>query len=663
MFTRVLVANRGEIAVRIMRTLKSMNIESVAVFSEADRGAAHVAAADFAVLIGPAEAARSYLNIARVVEAAVQSGAQAIHPGYGFLSENAEFAAACEIAGIIFIGPSAQTIAAMGDKIEAKKTVEALGLPVVPGFSLAGADDARLIEEATRVGLPLIIKPSAGGGGKGMRVVHAHDELPAALLSARREATSAFGDDALLLERFVETARHVEVQVIADQHGSVIHAGDRDCSLQRRHQKVVEEAPAPYLPDDVRASMLRAAVEIARSVNYAGVGTVEFVVDALNPTDHFFLEMNTRLQVEHPVTEMVTGLDLVELQIRIAAGEPLSVTQDDVHITGHAVEARVYAEDGNRGFLPSSGRLVHYSVSADVRVDSGCRQGDVIGTNYDPLLFKVITHAADRSAALMSLDAALKDCVVLGVANNIQVLRTLVMNPQVRAGELTTGLIEALGLGQNPTDPSDHALIGAALVLDRALTPIGSASPWSTADGWRVGVNAATSWLLRSGPTWERRVEVRTVGNDRMVSIDGAAPQTCALIERPANENSYAVVVDGLAEAFTMLPDDGRVWVGAAGSSWEFDLPPEGVLDDAGVGERSLDHVRSPMPGTVVTVDAQVGAHVKKGSVLVIVEAMKMEYPLIAPHDGVVVAVLAQVGRSVAKDEVLAEVSASEGAQ
>jgi acetyl-CoA/propionyl-CoA carboxylase biotin carboxyl carrier protein len=657
MFTRVLVANRGEIAVRIMRTLASMNIESVAVFSEADRGAAHVAAADHAVLIGPAEASRSYLDIPRVIAAAIESGAQAIHPGYGFLSENAEFAAACEAAGIVFIGPSARTIASMGDKIEAKRAVAALGVAVVPGFSLAGADDERLVAEATKVGLPLIVKPSAGGGGKGMRVVTSHDQLPAALLSARREATAAFGDDSLLLERFIEKARHVEVQVIADQHGVVIHAGDRDCSLQRRHQKVIEEAPAPNLPDDVRSSMLSAAVAIARSVDYAGVGTVEFVVDALNPQDHFFLEMNTRLQVEHPVTEMVTGLDLVELQVRIAAGEHMPIAQEDVRIHGHAVESRVYAEDGNRGFLPSSGTLLRYSVSTDVRIDSGFREGDVVGTNYDPLLFKVISHAPDRRRALDLMDNALKECVVLGVANNIQVLRTLVQDPQVRSCELTTGLIEALGLGVEPVEPTAHAMIGAALLLDRRLTPARPTNAWSIADGWRVGVHAASTWHLRSGPTSSSVIEVSRAGHDLVVSVDGGEPRACSLIDAE-DRDAYVVAIAGVAAVLTMCINRDRVWVGSSGSSWELELPIEGVLSAGGAGERSQDHVRSPMPGTVVTVDAKVGDVVAKGSVLAVVEAMKMEYPLKAPHDGVVVALEAQVGRSVAKDEIVAEVSA-----
>lgn len=656
MFTKVLVANRGEIAVRIMRTLRDMNISSVAVFSEADRNAEHVAVADESVLIGPADAARSYLDISRVIKAAQDTGAQAIHPGYGFLSENADFAAACEAAGIVFIGPSAQTIASMGDKIEAKRAVLALGLPVVPGFSEAGADDARLIKEAQNVGLPLIIKPSAGGGGKGMRVVYSHSEMPAALTSARREAMSSFGDDSLLLERFIETARHIEVQVIGDQFGTVINASDRDCSLQRRHQKVVEEAPAPNLPDNVRASMLNAAVDIARSVNYTGVGTVEFVVDALNPLDHFFLEMNTRLQVEHPVTEMVTGLDLVELQLLIAAGEPLPITQSDVRVSGHAVEARVYAEDGNHNFMPSSGRIVQYSVPDNVRVDSGVRQGDVIGTNYDPLLFKVITHADTRSEAFMRMDTALHNCVVLGVANNISVLRALVQDSQVRSADLNTGLIESLGLGQSPVHPSHHEIIGAALVLTNSLTPMHPSTAWEIADGWRVGKHAETSWSFTSGPDFSSHVSVTSEGSGFWATVDDSEPVRCSIIACPPQQDCFSVVVNDLAKAVTLVIDGSRVLVGAAGSSWELNLPAEGIQDDFTSGERSLDHVRSPMPGTVVVVEVKVGDSVTKGTVLAVVEAMKMEYSLIAPHDGVVLAISAQVGSSVAKDAVLAEV-------
>jgi acetyl-CoA/propionyl-CoA carboxylase, biotin carboxylase, biotin carboxyl carrier protein len=659
-FSRILVANRGEIAVRIIRTLRSMGIEAVAVYSDADRDALHVSMADEAVRLGPAEAAASYLAIDRVVEAARRTGAEAIHPGYGFLSENAAFAAACQDAGIVFIGPSAESIGSMGDKIEAKRVAVACGVPVVPGFSEAGADDDRLLAEASRVGLPLIVKPAAGGGGKGMRVVQSLPDLPAALASARREAVSSFGDGALLLERFVESARHVEVQVIADAHGTVVHAWDRDCSLQRRHQKVVEEAPAPGLPDAVRTAMLADAIAVARAVGYVGVGTVEFVVDAVRPPDHYFLEMNTRLQVEHPVTELVTGLDLVELQVRIAAGEPLPFAQDGIPLVGHAVEARVYAEDAARGFLPSSGRLVGYSVPDDVRVDSGCREGDDIGTSYDPLLLKVVAHGRDRESALDRLDGALAECVVLGLSTNIGVLRSLLGSADVRAGRVTTGLIASMGLGADGPPVPDEVLVAAALALDGGLAPDAPADAWAIADGWRVGERAPKTWSLSPDGGPSRRVEVLDRAGDRLVSIDGGAPLPSRLTASRARHLDHAVDVDGHAVRVGLVVDGDRVWVAREGATWSVDAAGEGWWDDAGTGAGSLDHVRSPMPGTVVAVEAQVGGAVVKGQVLAVVEAMKMEYAVVAPHDGVVVAVGARAGSSVAKDEILAEVSPTE---
>ena len=416
-FDTVLVANRGEIAVRVIRTLRAMGIRSVAVFSDADANARHVAEADVAVGIGPAAARQSYLNIEAVVAAARRTGAQAIHPGYGFLSENAEFAAALEAAGIVFIGPPVKAIQTMGDKIAAKTTVSAFGVPVVPGIARPGLTDADLIAAAGDIGYPVLVKPSAGGGGKGMRVVHEPSELQAALTSARREAGAAFGDDTLFLERFVLNPRHIEVQVLADGYGNVVHLGERECSLQRRHQKVIEEAPSPLLDEATRARIGAAACDTARSVDYTGAGTVEFIVSADRPDEFFFMEMNTRLQVEHPVTEMVTGVDLVELQVRVAAGEKLPIAQDDITMTGHAIEARVYAEDPARGFLPTGGDVLDLAEpqGPGVRVDSGLARGTVVGSDYDPMLAKVIAHADDRASALRALDRALADTAVLGV--------------------------------------------------------------------------------------------------------------------------------------------------------------------------------------------------------------------------------------------------------
>ena len=432
----VLVANRGEIAVRIIRTLRALGLRSVAVYSDADAGARHVREADLAIRLGPAPAAESYLNAAAVLAAAAGSGAQAVHPGYGFLSENAAFARACAAAGLVFIGPPPAAIEAMGDKIAAKATVAAAGVPVVPGAGAAGLADTDLAAAVARIGFPVLIKPSAGGGGKGMRLVRAAGELPAALEGARREARAAFGDDTLLAERYVERPRHIEIQVLADGHGHVIHLGERECSLQRRHQKIIEEAPSPLLDEPSRAAMGAAAVEAARSVGYVGAGTVEFIVSGDRPEEFWFLEMNTRLQVEHPVTELVTGWDLVELQVRVAAGESLPMRQDQVRLTGHAIEARVYAEDPARGFLPTGGKVLALREPdlPHVRVDSGLAENMTVSSAYDPMLAKVIAYGADRGDALRRLDAALADTAVLGVTTNIAFLRALLSHPDVAAG-------------------------------------------------------------------------------------------------------------------------------------------------------------------------------------------------------------------------------------
>ena len=654
MFTKVLVANRGEIAVRIIRTLRAMGISTVAVFSEPDRDALHVELADEAICIGPADATRSYLDIASVIAAAVASGAQAIHPGYGFLSENADLAQACAVAGVTFIGPSPSSITAMGDKIRAKATVSELGVATLPGFSEPDASDEALAEAATRLGFPLIVKPSAGGGGKGMRVVQEAGQLSSSLASARREARAAFGDDSLLLERFVEHARHVEVQIIADRYGSVVHAGDRDCSLQRRHQKVLEEAPAPALPDRARAQMHAASVRIAVAVGYEGVGTVEFVVDAKNPDDFFFLEMNTRLQVEHPVTEMVTGIDLVEAQVRIAAGETLSLRQQDIRVEGHAVEARVYAEDGNHDFLPGAGDVLRYAVPGDVRVDSGIRQGDSIGTNYDPLLFKVIAHGPDRSVALARIDAALAQCVLLGVANNIQVLRTLLGRDEIKAAAQTTGLIGELRLGKEPVHPAEPVWIAGALALDDALAGNGVLA-WDIRDGWRLGASAARRRALTSDTGDSRAVEVIGGRGARRVRLDESGFEDAELLA--AEAGSQYLVHGNRATRLTTVVHADSVWVSHRGSSFELRQAVAGELNGATGDRLSVDVVRSPMPGTVVLVGAAEGEVVSKGTVLVVVEAMKMEYPLVAPHDGVVMSMRAAVGMVVAKDAALAEVT------
>ncbi|MGA9691528.1 MAG: biotin carboxylase N-terminal domain-containing protein, partial [Pseudonocardiaceae bacterium] len=443
MFESVLVANRGEIAVRVIRTLRAMGLRSVAVYSDADAGARHVRDADVAVRVGPAPAAASYLSIDAILAAAARTGAQAVHPGYGFLSENAVFARACACAGLIFVGPPAAAIEAMGDKIRAKATVAAAGVPVIPGSDGSAGDDDALAATADALGYPVLIKPSAGGGGKGMRVVHRAQDLPEAITGARREARGAFGDATLLVERFIATARHIEIQVLADAYGAAVHLGERECSLQRRHQKIIEEAPSVLLDAATRARMGQRAVTVAQAVGYTGAGTVEFIVPADTPDQFFFLEMNTRLQVEHPVTELVTSLDLVQWQLRVAAGEPLRLRQNNIRIDGHAVEARIYAEDPALGFLPTGGQVLQLREPAGpgVRVDSGLALGDAVGSDYDPLLAKVIAHGPDRDTALRRLDAALAQTSILGLGTNVAFLRALLADADVQAGKLDTGLV------------------------------------------------------------------------------------------------------------------------------------------------------------------------------------------------------------------------------
>ncbi|MFC4614239.1 biotin carboxylase N-terminal domain-containing protein [Cellulomonas algicola] len=524
LFGSVLVANRGEIACRVIATLRRLGIRSVAVYSDADRDARHVALADTAVRLGPAEPRASYLDVDAVVRAARVAGADAVHPGYGFLSENAELARACTDAGIVFVGPGVRALDVMGDKIRAKDHVAAAGVPVIPGASLAGSTDDDARAAADRVGYPVLVKPSAGGGGKGMTVVERAEDLVDALVAARRVAAAAFGDDTLLIERLVTAPRHIEVQVLADSHGHVVHLGERECSLQRRHQKVVEEAPSPLLDQATRARIGAAACDVARSVDYVGAGTVEFLVSDEAPTEFFFMEMNTRLQVEHPVTELVTGLDLVEQQLRVAAGGLLTFAQDDVHLSGHAVEARVYAEDPSRDFLPTTGTvLVLDEPSGDgVRVDSALRPGLEIGTTYDPMLAKVVAHGADRAEALRRLDAALAGTVVLGVRTNVGFLRRVLADPDVRAGRLDTGLLGRLLPGPVDDDeperpagdvrPDLTACVAAVLWrhavgrqaadprppadADEARAARGGAAraagPWRS-DGWRLaGAGART---------------------------------------------------------------------------------------------------------------------------------------------------------------------------
>jgi 3-methylcrotonyl-CoA carboxylase alpha subunit len=548
MFGKVLVANRGEIACRVMRTARRLGIATVAVYSEADAGALHVQLADEAECIGPAPARESYLNAGAIVDAARRTGAEAIHPGYGFLAENAGFAAACASAGLVFIGPPVEAIRAMGSKSAAKALMAAAGIPVVPGYHGDDQSDATLAAEAARTGYPVLLKPVAGGGGKGMRVVNAAGELAAGLVSARREALAAFGDERLLVEKYLGHPRHIEVQVFGDSHGQVVHLFERDCSVQRRHQKVLEEAPAPGLSVAQRRELGRLGVAAARAVHYVGAGTVEFIADAGGR--FHFMEMNTRLQVEHPVTEFITGLDLVEWQLRVASGERLPLSQEQITASGHAIEVRLCAEDPARQFLPAAGLLHHLQFpagGADVRVDTGVRAGDTVSIHYDSLLAKLIVHGTDREAAIRRLQAALRATEVTGVRTNRDFLLSLVSHPDFVAGAVDTGFI------------AQHY---ADLVAAPAPAAAGPGSPWESTDGW---------WLNRSRASQE--------------SAPGAAGES---ERRNAGRSAFS------------------------GS------------------------LTAPMPGRVVAVHTRPGAGVKRGEVLMVLEAMKMEHAIAAPADGTV---------------------------
>jgi acetyl-CoA/propionyl-CoA carboxylase biotin carboxyl carrier protein len=653
-FHTVLVANRGEIAVRVLKTLRTMGIRSVAVYSDADAGARHVMEADVAVRIGPAPARDSYLNIDAVVDAARRTGAQAVHPGYGFLSENSEFAAALDGAGIAFIGPPTAAIKTMGDKIAAKATVAQFGVPVVPGIARPGLSDDDLVEAAGQVGYPVLVKPAAGGGGKGMRVVADPAELRGALASARRESAAAFGDDTLFVERYVLHPRHIEVQVLADRYGNVVHFGERECSLQRRHQKVIEEAPSPLLDDATRARIGAAACDTARSVDYTGAGTVEFIVSADRPDEYFFLEMNTRLQVEHPVTEMVTGWDLVEWQVRIAAGEKLPVAQDDIALRGHAIEARVYAEDPARGFLPTGGAVLDVFEPADipgVRVDSGLAAGTEIGSDYDPMLSKVIAHGADRTSALRLLDRALAHTSVLGVVTNVEFLRFLLADPDVIAGRLDTGLIDRRVGDFTAAIPTDDRLIAAAAYRWLRSWAEATNDLWTQPNGWRVGGDVPTSIRLQAG---ERTDHVHITGNpDHAVARieNGESHSLAASLDGP---RLLSVTLDGLRSEYVVAADDGQIWLaGIAGTVGITEVQEAAVRpDDEHSGDAELT---SPMPGTVVAVGGS--SHVTAGAVVVTVEAMKMEHALTAPIDGTA-ELLVGVGDQVKVGQPLARITA-----
>ncbi|MFB8240063.1 acetyl/propionyl/methylcrotonyl-CoA carboxylase subunit alpha [Kitasatospora purpeofusca] len=733
MFDTVLVANRGEIAVRVIRTLRRLGVRSVAVFSDADADAPHVREADVAVRLGPADrsdssAAETYLRTDQILAAARRTGAQAVHPGYGFLAENASFARACADAGLVFIGPPPAAVELMGDKINAKEAVRAAGVPVVPGSRATAPTDEDLVAAAAGIGYPVLLKPSAGGGGKGMRLVRDPAELPTEIAAARRVARTAFGDDTLLLERWIDRPRHIEVQVLADAHGTTVHLGERECSLQRRHQKLIEEAPSVLLNAETRAAMGAAAVRAAESCGYTGAGTVEFIVPGIDPDsptptegvrDFFFMEMNTRLQVEHPVTELAVAvagsgrLDLVEWQLRVAAGEPLAFTQSDISFQGHAIEARICAEDPERDFLPTGGRilLLDEPRGEGIRVDSGVAPGTVITSSYDPMLAKVIAYGPDRPTALRRLRAALADTRILGVTTNTGFLRRLLAHPEVTAGRLDTGLVEQTaqrepGLLASPFSPATaaatpattpetseplppeepapaHLLYYAAalarhLDLTPAADPDGWTDPFSLPSGWRLGGDPAwTTHRLRVPGQDPVSVSIRPITASNVAEATdnpsgataevelrlGSGPVHRARADR--SDDRLRLTVDGLRTGFALAEDRtaaaaGPVtWLGVDGDAWPVhghDPVGEGAAD----GAAHHGALTAPMPGTVTVVKTTAGESVRKGQPLLVLEAMKMEHVISAPHDGTVTELRAAAGATVAMEELLVVVTPAE---
>jgi 3-methylcrotonyl-CoA carboxylase alpha subunit len=656
MFRKILIANRGEIACRIMRTAKRLGVSTVAVYSEADAHALHVELADEAILLGPAPAAQSYLAIDKVIAAAVATGAEAIHPGYGFLSENARFAEACAKVGVTFIGPPAPAIHAMGSKSESKLLMEKARVPLVPGYHGTEQADSHLIAQALRIGFPVLIKASAGGGGKGMRIVRNEAELPPAIEGARREAKSAFGDERLLIEKYLERPRHVEVQVFADTHGNAVYIHDRDCSIQRRHQKVIEEAPAPGLSDETRTRMGEAAVAAAKAVGYVGAGTVEFLYAN---SAFYFIEMNTRLQVEHPVTEMIAGLDLVEWQLRVASGEQLPETQTELQRYGHAMEVRLYAEDPAKGFLPATGRIAHLvwpSAASNLRIDSGVRAGDAISTYYDPMIAKVIAWGEDRATAAQRLRRALMETEIAGLATNAAFLIDVLGHPDFLKEAIDTGFIERHRADLLPdagvTPERALALAAAFLVLadgeraaDAALKGGDPHSPWAMTNGWRVNGEGGSSILLRDSAGQQRDARLTFSGALWTVAIDDGAPLR---LTNPRIENGALVAgTEHGRLRVTIVQDGSQVTVIERGRAVR--VARMDVLEEAEAAAHGHDQLTSPMPGTVVRVMVEDGASVTRGQPLMVVEAMKMEHTIAAQADGIVRQVKFRAGDSVAE--------------
>jgi 3-methylcrotonyl-CoA carboxylase alpha subunit len=646
MFQKLLIANRGEIACRIIRTAKRLGISTVAVYSEADSNALHVRMADEAAYIGPSPSAESYLRIDRIIEAARKTNAEAVHPGYGFLSENPDFAEALQAANIIFVGPPASAIRAMGLKDAAKRLMEKAGVPVVPGYHGDSQDERTLLKEAKRIGFPIFIKARAGGGGKGMRRVNAEAEFALSLAGAQREAEASFGDPRVLIEKSVSAPRHIEFQIFADNYGNAVHLFERDCSLQRRHQKIIEEAPAPGMTPEMRKAMGKAAVNAAKAVNYSGAGTVEFIVDAtqgLRPDRFWFMEMNTRIQVEHPVTEEITGIDLIEWQLRVAAGEPLPLKQNEIVLNDHAMEARIYAEDPAHGFLPSPGKITHLRFPKDgVRIETGVVEKDSIGTHYDPMIAKLIMQAPDRTAALQRMEHALRETRIAGVTSNVPFLIALCRNPQFASGSYDTSLVDSLPPAlSSPAPASEATCIAAACIMSGLHTPAVGVGAWSLWGSRRQFVDLSVQ---------DRLVSIclsRNQNGSRSAEHDG---KTVPFELIAISYDSCCVKIESSAETFDFAISGNVLTIFAEDAVHVF---TKRDLDEAQTMAKGLGSLSAPIPSLVSRIFVKPGVAVKQGEPLLVVEAMKMEHTIFAPHNGVIEAVLAGEGDRVAEGAVL----------
>ncbi|AHY50758.1 Acetyl/propionyl-CoA carboxylase, alpha subunit [Bradyrhizobium japonicum SEMIA 5079] len=656
-FRTLLIANRGEIACRVIRTARAMGLRTVAVYSEADRDAMHVALADEAVLLGPARARDSYLSVERLIEAARKTGVEAVHPGYGFLSENAEFARACLEAGLVFVGPTAAMMTAMGSKSGSKELMEKAGVPLVPGYHGEAQDDATLSKAADKIGFPILVKASAGGGGRGMRIVRSADELGPAIVSAKREAKAAFGDDRMLIEKYVDNPRHIEVQIIGDSHGNLLSLFERECTLQRRHQKVIEEAPSPTLNPAQRETVCAAARKAAGAVNYVGAGTIEFVSDG---KDVFFIEMNTRLQVEHPVTELITGIDLVEWQLRVAFGEALPLKQDEIKLNGHAVEARVYAENPTKNFMPSVGRISTWRLPAEtggLRIDAGYREGDTVSPYYDAMLAKMIAWAPTRDVAIERLNRGLQDSDVRGIVTNIPFLSALMTHPKVRTNAIDTGFIERelAGLTQAAPAPGELELCAAVAAIvnnERQAAQDEASSPWQTF-GWMPVGRRQRNFAFRVGHGPEQKITLN-YGSGPSTLVTGERELAFVVVPK---DGGFDLTLDGVKSSVAAVIDGHELYLRTRNGRFDLHwVDPFGGESEEHVGE---DKIAAPLPGTVVAVLAEEGAKLDKGAPILTLEVMKMEQTLRAPYAGVLKSIKCKVGDIVQEGVELAVVEPS----